>query len=47
MDSNRKFINFKEMLLTEEEETSAVVIPCGNIKRAEEILKTNQTDSPH
>ena len=47
MDSNRKFINFKELLLTEEEETSAVVIPCGNIKRAEEILKTNQIDSPH
>ena len=48
MDSNRKFINFKELLLTEEEEeTNPVVIPCGNIKRAEEILKTNQTDSPH
>ena len=47
MDSNRKFINFKELLLTEEEETNPVVIPCGNIKRAEEILKTNQIDSPH
>ena len=47
MDSNRKFINFKEMLLTEEEETNPVFIPCGNIKRAEEILKTNQIDSPH
>ena len=47
MDSNRKFINFKELLLTEEEETNPVVIPCVNIKRAEEILKTNQIDSPH
>ena len=47
MDSNRKFINFKEMLLTEEEETNPVFIPCGNIKRAEEILKANQIDSPH
>ena len=47
MDSNRKFINFKELLLTEEEETNPVVIPCGNVKRAGEILKTNQIDSPH
>ena len=47
MDSNRKFMNFKELLLTEEEETNPVVISCGNIKRAEEILKTNQIDSPH
>ena len=47
MDSSRKFINFKRMLLTEEEETDPVVIPCGNIKRAEEILKTNQIDNPH
>ena len=47
MDSNRKCINFKEPLLIEEEETNPVVIPCGNIKRAEEILKTNQIDSPH
>ena len=38
MDSNRKFINFQEVLLTEEE-TNPIVIPCGNIKRAEEILK--------
>ena len=41
MDSNGKFINFKELLL---KETNPVVIPCGNIKRAEEI---NQIDSPH
>ena len=41
MDLNRKFISFKGMLLTEEEETDPVVIPCENIKRAEEILKTN------
>ena len=47
MDSNEKFIDFKELLLTEEEETNPIVIPCGNIKRAEEILKTNQIDSPH
>ena len=47
INSNRKFINFKELLLTEEEETNPIVIPCGNIKRAEEILKTNQIDSPH
>ena len=47
MDSDRKFINFKELLLIEQEETNPVVIPCGNIKRAEEILKTNQNDSPH
>ena len=47
MDSNRKFINFKELLLTEEKETNPVVIPCGNVKRAGEILKTNQIDSPH
>ena len=47
MDSNRKSINFKELLLTEEEEANPVVMACGNIKRAEEILKANQTDSPH
>ena len=47
MDSNRKFINFKELLLTEGGETNPIVIPCGNIKRAEEILKTNRSDSPH
>ena len=47
MDSNRKFINFKELLLTGGEETNPIVIPCGNIKRAEEILKINQIDSPH
>ena len=46
MDSNEKFIDFKELLLTEEEETNPIVIPCGNIKRAEEFLKTNQIDSP-
>ena len=28
MDSNRKFINFKELLSTEEEETNPIVIPC-------------------
>ena len=47
MDSKRKFINFKELLLTEEEETNPIVAPCGNIKRAEEIVKINQIDSPH
>ena len=47
LDSNRKFINFKELLLTEKEETNPVVILCGNTKRAEEILKTKQIDSPH
>ena len=47
MDSDRKFINFKELLLTEQEETNPVVLPCGNIKRAKEILKINQIDSPH
>ena len=36
MDSNLKLINFKELLLTEEEETNPIVIPCGNIKRAED-----------
>ena len=46
INSNRKFINFKELLLTEEEETNPIVIPCGNIKRTEEFLKTNQIDSP-
>ena len=40
-DSNRKFINFKELLLTEEE-TNPIVIQCRNIKRAEEILKKNK-----
>ena len=47
LDSNRKFINFKELLLTEKEETNPVVIPCGNTQRAEEILKTKQIDIPH
>ena len=47
MNSNRKFINFKELLLTKGEETNPIVIPCRNIKRAEEILKTDQIDSPH
>ena len=47
MDSNRKFINFEELLLTEEEETNPIIISCGNTKRAEDILKTNQIDSLH
>ena len=47
MDSNRKSVNFKELLLTEEEETNPIVISCGNIKRAGEIFKSNQIDSPY
>ena len=43
MDSNRKFINFRDLLQEEtRQENSVIVIPCGNIKKAENILQTSE-----
>ena len=43
MDSNRKLINFKELLVGEfNNELTPIVIPCGNIRKVESILNSNQ-----
>ena len=48
MDSNRKFINFKELLAGEfDNKLTPIVIPCGNIRKAESILTSNQINTPH
>ena len=48
MDSNRKFINFKELLAGEfDNKLTPIVIPCGNIRKAESILTSNQINKPH
>lgn len=43
IDSNRKVINFEELLLTDREtnETTPIVIPRGNLNRVENILTQN------
>ena len=42
MDSNRKFINFKELLPEENPNGSITVITCGNVNSAENILKSSK-----
>ena len=48
MDSNRKFMNIK-LLLAEEfnNKLTPIVIPCGNIRKAEIILNSTQISTPH
>ena len=48
MDPNRKFINFKEVLTGEfNNELTPIVIPCGNIRKAESILNSAQISTRH
>ena len=48
MDSNTKFINFKELLAGEfDNKLTPIVIPCGNIRKAESILTSKQMNMPH
>ena len=48
MDSNRMFINFKELLAGEfNNKLTPIVIPCGNIRKAESILNSTQISTPH
>ena len=44
MHSNRKFINFKELIAGEY--ATPVAIPCGNIRKAESILNSTQISTP-
>ena len=42
MDSNRKFIDFRELLSSETEDGGQIVVtPCGNVRKAETLM-----DSP-
>ena len=42
------FINFKELLAGEfNNKLTPIVIPCGNIRKAESILNSNQISTPH
>ena len=47
MDSNRKFIDFREILLNEiVDKGQVVVIPCGNVRKAEALINSPKiTDS--
>ena len=47
MDSNRKFINFKMLAGEFNNELTPVVIPGGNIRKAENILNFTQISTPH
>ena len=48
IDSNRNFINFKELLAGEfNNQLTPIVIPCGNIRKAESILNSTKTINPH
>ena len=48
MDSNRKFINFKKLLAGEfDNKLTPILIPCGNIRKAESILTSSQINTPH
>ena len=43
MDTNRKFISFKELLAGKfNNEFTPIVIPCGNIRKAETVLNSTQ-----
>ena len=48
IDSNRKFIGFKEFLAGESDnKLTPIVVICGNIIKAESILTSNQINMPH
>ena len=41
MDSNRKFIDFRELLTNEiVDGGQIVVIPCGNVRKAEDLINS-------
>ena len=47
MDSNRKFIDFRELLSSETEEGGQiVVIPCGNVRKAETLMDSPKIMDP-
>ena len=48
MDSNRKFICFKKLLAEElyDPNKSIITIPCGNINKARNILKSHNSSNP-
>ena len=46
MDSNRKFINFNQLLGVNLKKGKVIVISCSNITSAEKILESHQIDNP-
>ena len=47
MDSNRKFIDFRELLSSETEDGGQiVVIPCGNARKAETLMDSPKIKDP-
>ena len=46
MDSNRKFINFNQLLGGNLKKGKVIVIPCSNIAWTEKILESHQIDNP-
>ena len=41
MDSNRKFIDFIELLSNETEDGGQIIIiPCGNVRKAETLMNS-------
>ena len=46
MDSNRKFINFNQLLGGNLKKGKLIVIPCSNITSAEKILESHQIYNP-
>ena len=47
MDSNRKFIDFRELLSNETEDGGQiVVIPCGNVRKAETLMNSPKITDP-
>ena len=47
MDSNRKFIDYRELLSNETEDgAQIVVIPCGNVRKAETLMNSPKITDP-
>ena len=47
MDSNRKFIDYRELLSNETEDgRQIVVIPCGNVRKAETLMNSPKITDP-
>ena len=47
MDSNRKFIDYRELLSNETEDGGQiVVIPCGNVRKAETLMNSPKITDP-
>ena len=46
MDSNRKFLNFNQLLGRNLKKGKVMAIPCSNITTAEKILESHQIDNP-